>query len=95
MAETMTVTVRLSPEAKETLDEIARSTGRAEAELIADAITEYIEVQRWQIEGIKEAIREADAGLVVPHEEVEAWARSLGTENELPRPEPRRMRRSG
>lgn len=92
MAETMTVTVRLSPEAKETLDEIARSTGRAEAELIADAIAEYIEVQRWQIEGIKEAIRKADAGgPFVPHEEIEAWAKSLGTGSELPRPKARRL----
>ncbi len=89
MAETMTVTVRLSPEAKETLDEIARSTGRAEADLIAEAIAEYIEVQRWQVEGIERAIKEAKAGLVVPHEEVETWINSLGTENELPQPEPR------
>jgi len=32
---------------------------------------------------------EIDAGLFVPHEEVAAWLRSWGTENELPRPRPK------
>lgn len=92
MADSHTVAVRLSPETKASLDELARSTGRAEAELIAEAIAAYIEVQRWQIEGIEAAIRKADAGgPFVPHEEVEAWAKSLGTGNERQRPKARRL----
>jgi hypothetical protein len=45
--------------------------------------------ERVAIEGIEAAIREADAGLSVPHEEVVAWVRSWQTGEELPRPQPK------
>ena len=35
---------------------------------------------------ILEGIADADAGRLIPHEEVKAWALSLGTDNELPPP---------
>ena len=35
-------------------------------------------LQKWQIAGIIEAIESLDRGEGVPHEEVRAWARSLG-----------------
>ncbi len=36
---------------------------------------------------ILEGIADADAGRVIPHEEMKAWAESLGTGNELPPPQ--------
>jgi len=35
------------------------------------------------------AIADAEAGRVVPHEDVVAWLRSWGTPEELPRPRPK------
>ena len=93
MSESTTMTVLLDREVKESLDELAQSTGRSRSFLAAEAIAEYVKLNRWQIEGIKEALRKADAGgPFVPHEEVEAWANSLGAESELPRPKGRLMR---
>jgi predicted transcriptional regulator len=40
-------------------------------------------------EAIEQGLADADAGRVVPHEEVERWLRSWGTENELPPPRPK------
>jgi RHH-type transcriptional regulator, rel operon repressor / antitoxin RelB len=92
MTESATLAVRLSPELRDSLAELARSRGRSEAELAAEAIAAYVEGNTWMVEEIERAVKEADAGgPFVPHEEVEAWVRSWGTENELPRPKARRM----
>jgi len=92
MTESTTLTLDLGPELKDSLDGLAASTGRPVADLVAEALAGYVEAQRWQIEQIEEAVRQADAGgPFVPHEEVEAWVRSWGTANELPRPKARRL----
>ena len=35
---------------------------------------------------IDEGIRDADAGRLIPHEDIVAWVRSWGTPDELPMP---------
>jgi predicted transcriptional regulator len=89
MANSTTLTVRLSQATKDRLDTVARSTKRSQACLESEAIEAFIELNAWQIEGIEAAIREADAGRLVPHEEVVAWVRSWQTGEELPRPQPK------
>ena len=92
MTESTTLTLRLSRELRDGLEALARSTGRTGADLAAEAIAAYVEHNAWITEEIERAVREADAGgPFVPHEEVEAWVRSWGTANELPRPKARRM----
>jgi predicted transcriptional regulator len=44
----------------------------------------------WEREAIAHALAEADAGLVVDSAEVDRWLDSLGTDQELPMPEPKR-----
>lgn len=39
---------------------------------------ESVDVNEWQIAGIKEAIASMDRGEGVPHEQVEEWVRSWG-----------------
>lgn len=36
---------------------------------------------------IMEGVADADAGKFIPHEDMKAWAESLGTDNELPLPQ--------
>ena len=47
------------------------------------------DVNSWQIEQVKKGLEEARSGSPgVPHEKVEAWVRSWGTDKELARPGP-------
>ena len=67
-----TMTIRLDAETKDQLDRLAQATQRSKSFLAAEAIREYIETNEWQIEEIKAAIAEADAGDFAPEGEVKA-----------------------
>lgn len=67
IADTTTLTVRLSQSTKDRLDALSKRTKRSRSVLASEAIEAFIELNGWQIEGIEAALREADAGLVVPH----------------------------
>jgi RHH-type transcriptional regulator, rel operon repressor / antitoxin RelB len=64
------ITIRIDPEVKKKLTKMARATARTRSFLVADAIQEYLNVNEWQLEAIQEGVRQADEGLLVPHEEV-------------------------
>jgi RHH-type transcriptional regulator, rel operon repressor / antitoxin RelB len=57
-----TMTIRLNEETKDQLDRLAEATKRSKSFLAAEAIREYIEANEWQIQEIKSALAEADAG---------------------------------
>jgi len=89
MSEHAELTLRLPSEVLAHLDEIAAATGRSRAELAEEAVQQYLDVQGWQIEGIRQAIEEADRDEPgVPHERVAEWLESWGTDDERPQPEP-------
>ncbi len=69
--ENVTTTIRLDSETISFLDELARGEDRDRSYLIRQAIANYVELRRWQIEEIRQAIKEADAGLFLSDEEVE------------------------
>jgi predicted transcriptional regulator len=75
---TTTMTVRLPVELKKRMERLARSTSRSRAWLAVDAIETYVSLNEWQVQAIKEGIADADAGRVVPHDEVMAMMRSWG-----------------
>jgi RHH-type rel operon transcriptional repressor/antitoxin RelB len=62
------------------------STGRSRSFLAAEAITEYLAVQEWQVEGIKQAIASLDRGDTVPHLKVKDWVASWDSQAEHPAP---------
>jgi len=86
MADSTTITVRLDKAVKKRLEAAAARVRRSKSFLAAEAIEEYLAVQDWQVEAIKQGIAAADRGETVPHDRVKAWAESLGTRKELPRP---------
>jgi predicted transcriptional regulator len=51
--------------------------------LAAEAIATYLDEQEHQLQKIREGLADAEAGRVVPHEEVARWLGSWGTGNEL------------
>ena len=79
-----TSTVRLDADAKERLERLAKSTGRSRSFLAAEAINQYLEVNEWQVAGIKHAIASLDRGEGVAHEQVKYWVMSWGSRRERP-----------
>lgn len=63
------ITIGLDKETAAFLDELARSEDRDRVYLIRQAICNYIELKKWQLEEIKQAVKEADAGLFAIDEE--------------------------
>ena len=57
-----TMTIRLEPTVKNRLDRLSVATNRSKSFLAAEAIREYVETNEWQIQEIRTAIAEADAG---------------------------------
>jgi RHH-type transcriptional regulator, rel operon repressor / antitoxin RelB len=81
-----TFTVRIEPEVKKRLEKLAKSTGRSRSFLAAEALSEYLDVNEWQVAGVKEAIASLDRGEGIPHEEVKDWVKSWGRKRERPVP---------
>lgn len=77
-----TFSVRIGSSTKKQLEKLAKSTGRSRAFLAAEAINEYLVVQDWQVQGIKQAIASLDAGYGVPHEDTKQWVASWGAKRE-------------
>ena len=89
MAKSAMMTVRLTPEVSEKLEALARDTKRSKSYLASEAIESYVDLNAWQVAHIKAGLAEDEAGGPgVPHEEAMRWMESLGTDDELPRPEP-------
>ncbi|MGA2982343.1 MAG: CopG family transcriptional regulator [Terriglobia bacterium] len=71
-----TISFRLEAEKVAALDELAKVQTRDRTFLLSQAVDAYLDVQRWQIEHIKEGLRQADSGMGADHEEVRAkWRR--------------------
>lgn len=75
--EKVNVTVRLAKDAVEFLDDLGKSLDRDRSYLIKEAVESYISLHRWQVEEIKKAVAEADAGDFASHEDVEAMFNEL------------------
>jgi RHH-type transcriptional regulator, rel operon repressor / antitoxin RelB len=84
-----TFTIRVDTAAKKRLEKLTRNTGRSRSFLAAEAINEYLDINEWQVAGIKQAIESADRGEFIPHDQVKAWVNSWDTNNELPMPSAR------
>jgi predicted transcriptional regulator len=86
MRKTLPVSVRLPVELNQQVADIAQALDRPKSWVIEQAIKDFVALQAWHLAAIDEGIRAADAGQVVPHDEVAAWVRSWGNPDELPTP---------
>jgi RHH-type rel operon transcriptional repressor/antitoxin RelB len=59
---TTTITIRLESAVKNRLDRLSEATQRTKSFLAAEAIREYVETNEWQIQEIRSALVEANAG---------------------------------
>ncbi len=81
-----TLTMRVGPDVKKRLAKLARSTGRTRSFLAAEALNEYLDLNEWQVAGVKRAIASLDHGAGVAHHEVKDWVNSWGRKRERPVP---------
>jgi predicted transcriptional regulator len=65
-----TMTVRIDPKTKESLDAIAETLDRDRSYVVNEALEDYIQTHRWQVQHIRQGMREADAGKFVPPSEM-------------------------
>lgn len=65
-----TVTFRLDEAKKKALDAIALGLDRDRSYILNEAVAAYLDVHQWQIEHIKEGLRQANAGHFASEAEV-------------------------
>jgi len=84
------LSIRLPIKTRNKLTFISKASKRSQNSLITEAVESYvenyIELQEWQIKGVKQAIKEMDKGKWVDGDEAMTWMMSLDTDRELPRP---------
>jgi predicted transcriptional regulator len=75
-----TFTVRVDSGTRKRLEKLAKSTGRSRSFLTAEALHEYLDVNEWQVEGIRSAIASLDKGEGLSHDHVrrtiKGWERA-------------------
>lgn len=78
MTETILVSTRVSADLAERLAALAQKTHRSKSFLAAQAIEEFLNVQEWQVEAIKEGLAAADRGDLKTHEQAIAILNTWG-----------------
>jgi predicted transcriptional regulator len=70
----------------EKVDELATKMERSRDWIINQALISWLNIEDERDRLTHEALADVDAGRVIGHQAVQAWADSLGTEHELPFP---------
>jgi len=87
---TRVLTAHIPEDLAEKVDNYAKSMDRSRAWIVKQALSSWVYREEEKIRLSLEALAEADQIGTIPHEEMVAWADSLGTDNPLPPPEPRK-----
>ena len=85
-----TLTVQLNEVDKERLEALAEATGRSESLLAAEAVSEYLALQEWQVSAIETGIASLDREGGIAHAAVRNWIESWDTDEELDPPKSNR-----
>jgi predicted transcriptional regulator len=70
MADKQTISFRMDEDKVEALEALSEALDRDRTYLLNEAVSAYLEVQRWHMEQIERGIRQADAGKLVDHDKV-------------------------
>ncbi|MFZ5996327.1 MAG: CopG family ribbon-helix-helix protein [Nitrospirota bacterium] len=85
---TTTLTIRIDEKTKNRLEKLAQATDRTMSYLVSSTIERILDEEEWQIGEIRKRVRIANSpdAAFVSHEEIEAWLKSWGTEEETEPP---------
>lgn len=87
---TRVLTAHIPEELAEKVDRYAKSMERSRGWIVKQALAEWVTWEEEKIRRTREALADVDAGRLIEHEDMVAWANSLGTDNPLPPPVPRK-----
>lgn len=91
MAQTKTkvLTAHVPLSMAEKVDQMAARLERSRGWIMKQALSAWIEQEEERSRLTREALADVDAGRVIDHQAVQAWAESLDTDTPLPVPVPR------
>ncbi len=84
--ETKVVTAHVPLPLADKIDDLAQRLERSKAWIVKQALTAWIEQEEERRRLTLEALADVDAGNVINHQAVQAWADSLDTDSPLPTP---------
>lgn len=84
--ETRVLTAHVPLPLAEKVDQMAARLERSRGWVIKQALSAWIDQEEEHSRLTREALADVDAGRVIEHQAVQAWADSLGTDNPLPIP---------
>jgi len=68
------------------IDDLAQRLEQSKAWIVKQALTAWIELEEERRRLTLEALADVDAGNVIDHQAIQAWADSLDTDSSLPIP---------
>ncbi|HAT49030.1 MAG: ribbon-helix-helix protein, CopG family [Nitrospirae bacterium] len=84
--ETKVLTVRVPLFLADKVDHLAACLERSQSWIIQQALTAWIEQEEERDRLTRTALADVDAGRVIDHQAIRAWAESLNTDTPLPIP---------
>ncbi|RTM07070.1 MAG: ribbon-helix-helix protein, CopG family [Hyphomicrobiales bacterium] len=84
--DTKVVTAHIPLPLAEKVDQLAARLERPRGWIVKQALSAWVDLEEEYHKLTLEALADVDAGRVIDHQAVQAWADSLGTEKPLPLP---------
>lgn len=85
-AQTKVLTAHVPLQLAEKVDQLAARLERSRGWIVKQALTGWIDQEEERNRLTREALADVEAGQVIDHQSVQAWADSLGTSQPLPAP---------
>lgn len=85
-AKTRSVTAHVPVELAERVDEVAGRLERSKNWIVKQALSAWLDQEEERSRLTREALDDVDAGRVIDHQAVQAWAESLSSDKPLPVP---------
>ena len=84
---TQTVTAHIPKELVARVDAMAAFEDRPRGWVVKQALADWVDMAEERHRMLQEAFDDVEAGRLIAHEDMIAWAESIGTEKPLPLPE--------
>ena len=85
-AATKVLTAHVPLQLAEKVDQVAARMERSRGWIVKQALSAWIDQEEERSRLTREALDDVDAGCIIDHQAVQAWADSLSTANPLPVP---------
>lgn len=86
MAATKVLTAHVPMELADKVDQMAARMERSRGWIVKQALADWVDLEEERSRLTREAMVDVDAGRVIDHQSVQAWADSLSTDKPLPVP---------